>query len=248
MADYSGLWVDPSNLGAQSSSEFAYDAAKTASYLLWALSGRKWSGVTTLTEIYRYNDYTGERTFLGPQSLAPAVEPMGSATSLAWVRVSPTRIRLRGTPVREVTEVRAMVRGLTEEPGEVIEPSHYTLNDAATLDFNYNVVTDLSITYKFGTPPPLAGEMAARQLAMEFAMAWDSDENCSLPARVTSISRQGVSYTILDNQAFIDDLKTGVYAVDLFLKTANPDKARARAKVFSPDLRRARRQTPGGGA
>jgi hypothetical protein len=35
-----------------------------------------------------------------------------------------------------------------------------------------------------------------------------------------------------------------LYAVDLFLKTANPDKARAKAKVFSVDAPRARRYTP----
>jgi len=52
-----------------------------------------------------------------------------------------------------------------------------------------------------------------------------------------------VSYTVLDNQDFIDELKTGMYAVDLFLRTANPDKARARSRVFSPDIPRARRIT-----
>jgi hypothetical protein len=53
-----------------------------------------------------------------------------------------------------------------------------------------------------------------------------------------------VSYTILDQQDFIDELKTGMYVVDLFLKSVNPDKARAKAKVFSPDTPRARRYTP----
>jgi hypothetical protein len=65
-----------------------------------------------------------------------------------------------------------------------------------------------------------------------------------LPQRVTSISRQGVSYTLLDSQDFIEELKTGIYAVDLFLKSVNPDKARARSRVFSPDVPRARRYTP----
>ena len=60
---------------------------------------------------------------------------------------------------------------------------------------------------------------------------------------MTSISRQGVSYTVLDSQDFIDELRTGIYAIDLFLKTANPDKARARSRVFSPDMPRARRIT-----
>jgi hypothetical protein len=86
--------------------------------------------------------------------------------------------------------------------------------------------------------------MAARTLAMEFAKLWAGDEDCALPQRVTSISRQGVSYTLLDSQDFIDDVRTGLYAVDLFLKTVNPDKARAKSRVFSPDVPRARRYTP----
>jgi hypothetical protein len=79
---------------------------------------------------------------------------------------------------------------------------------------------------------------------MEFAKLWAGDDDCALPQRVTSISRQGVSYTLLDSQDFIDDLRTGLYAVDLFLKTVNPDKARRKSRVFSPDVPRARRYTP----
>jgi hypothetical protein len=86
--------------------------------------------------------------------------------------------------------------------------------------------------------------MAARTLAMEFAKLWAGDDDCMLPQRITSISRQGVSYTLLDSQDFIDDVRTGVYAIDLFLKTVNPDKARAKSRVFSPDVPRARRQQP----
>lgn len=61
---------------------------------------------------------------------------------------------------------------------------------------------------------------------------------------MTSVSRQGVSYTILDNQEFIEELRTGLYVIDLFLKTVNPDNARRKSKVFSPDQPRARRYTP----
>jgi hypothetical protein len=86
--------------------------------------------------------------------------------------------------------------------------------------------------------------MAARVLALEFAKLWAGDEDCALPQRITSVSRQGVSYTILDQQDFLDELKTGLYVVDLFLKSVNPDKARAKARVFSVDVPRGRRYTP----
>jgi hypothetical protein len=90
----------------------------------------------------------------------------------------------------------------------------------------------------------MAGRMAARVLALEFAKLWAGDEDCALPQRITSVSRQGVSYTILDQQDFLDELKTGLYVVDLFLKSVNPDKARAKARVFSVDVPRGRRYTP----
>jgi len=35
-----------------------------------------------------------------------------------------------------------------------------------------------------------------------------------------------------------------MYVVDLFLKSVNPDKARAKARVFSVDVPRGRRYTP----
>jgi len=86
--------------------------------------------------------------------------------------------------------------------------------------------------------------MAARKLATEFARLWNGDEHCELPQRVTSVSRQGVSYTILDNQEFIDELRTGLYEIDLFLKVTNPDNARRKSKVFSVDTPRARKYSP----
>jgi hypothetical protein len=102
---------------------------------------------------------------------------------------------------------------------------------------------NVEVTYTYGTPPPASGRAAARILATELVKLYANDDSCALPQRVTSIVRQGVTYTVLDNQSFIDELKTGIYAVDLFLKAVNPDKARARSRVFSPDTPRARRIT-----
>jgi len=128
--------------------------------------------------------------------------------------------------------------------GNIIDPSTYYLVDHSTIYGSPNATwssANVEVTYTYGTPPPMAGKAAARMLAIELVKLYEGDDTCALPQRVTSISRQGVSYTVLDNQSFIDELKTGVYAVDLFLKTANPDKARARSRVFSPDQPRARR-------
>jgi hypothetical protein len=151
-----------------------------------------------------------------------------------------SRIKLRGSNVTKVHAVR-------NRQGEILDPSSYYLVDHSVLQATAGVPwtpCNVEVTYSYGYPVPVAGKMAARTLAIEFAKLWSGDDDCALPQRVTSISRQGVSYTLLDSQDFIDDLRTGVYAVDLFLKSTNPDKARRRSRVFSPDAPRARRYNP----
>ena len=248
----SNLWTDVEELGVYADSDYAYDAVKTASYILWGLSGRKFSGVTTVTERYvsAYDPYLragGSRLNYNPTLINGQVENIphggfgryshrdyqGDGTS------SYSRLRLRGRKVVEIHTVRDI-------DGEIIDPSTYYLSDHSTLYGTPNAKwssSNVEVTYTYGTPPPSAGRAAARILATELVKLFENDDTCALPQRVTSVARQGVTYTVLDNQDFIDELKTGIYAVDLFLRTANPDKARARARVFSPDTGRARRIT-----
>jgi hypothetical protein len=246
----SNLWITPEELSEYAETEFAYEAAKSASNLLWALSGRKFSGVATVTEryvcagrVYRY----------GPSiNNSQAVLVDGDVFNFysddldfyegmtADGITSSSRIRLRGRPVTKVHTIR-------DRSGNVISPDKYYLVDHSTIQASLGVPwtpCNIEITYSYGTEPPTLGKMAARTLAIEFVKLWNGHDDCALPQRVTSISRQGVSYTLLDSQDFIDEMRTGLYAVDLFLKSVNPDKARAKARVFTPDVPRARRNTP----
>lgn len=59
--------------------------------------------------------------------------------------------------------------------------------------------------------------------------------DCVLPERVTSVSRQGMSWTLLDPQDFFEKGRTGIYEVDLLISTINPSRAKRRARVFSPE-------------
>jgi hypothetical protein len=243
----SNLWVQPEELGAYADSEFAYEACKAASHILWSLSGRKYSGVTTVTERYvcQYRSFrlgASSRTY-NPVLLDGDVynipsEEFDDYAELVSDGLSPeSRIRLRGRPVTKIHAVR-------RRDGAIISPSEYYLVDHSTLQAAAGVPwtpCNTEVTYSYGTYPPTLGKMAARTLAMEFAKLWSGADDCALPERVTSISRQGVTYTVLDSQDFIDDLRTGLYSIDLFLKSTNPDRARAKARVFSPDVPRARR-------
>lgn len=246
----SNLWVTTEDLGIYADSDYAYEAVKTASYLLWAMSGRKFSGITTVTERYvsshdPYLRVGGSRLTYYPTLINGQVENiptggfgryshhdyLGDGTS------SYSRVRLRG---RKVIEVHA----LRDKDGEIYDPSTYYLAEGSTVygtpDAKWSPF-NVEVSYTYGSPPPASGRAAARILATELVKFYEDDDTCALPQRVTSVTRQGVTYTILDNQSFIDEMRTGIYAVDLFLKTANPDRARARSRVFSPDLGRARR-------
>lgn len=244
------LWIQPSELGSYANTEYAQEACETASFLLWAMSGRKYTGEVTVTERY----VCAKRAYrLGPSSknyygvlIAGEVynipiTDFQEYAELVSDGLSPeSRIRLRGRPVTKIHTVRT-------RDGRILDPSSYYLVDHSTIQAAAGVPwtpCNVEITYTYGSVIPASGKMAARTLAMEFAKLWAGDEDCALPQRVTSISRQGVSYTLLDSQDFIDDVRTGLYAVDLFLKTVNPDKARAKSRVFSPDVPRARRYTP----
>lgn len=226
----SNLWVTPEELGDQADSEYAYEACKTASFLLWGMSGRKFSGVTVVTEIY-------QQTLGGALDRSMLLQNQSSSFTLFESMIigarTGTSIRLKGRPVTEIIAVRAN--------GEDINPDDYYLTDHANLKFRRGMSGDIEVTYTYGQLPPTAGRMAARMLAQQFALMWEGSDECTLPDRVTSVSREGISYTILDQQDFVADLRTGVYAVDLFLKTVNPDRALKRAKVFSPDVPRGKR-------
>jgi hypothetical protein len=243
----SNLWVSVDELDSYANSEYAYEAVKTASQLLWSMSGRKFNGVTTVTEKYvcssrayrlgaSSSNYTPE--LVGGELYNIPFDEFDDYAELTTDGMSPsTRLRLRGRPVVAIHSVR-------NRAGSIVDPSNYYLVDHSTLQARQGTSwapCNIEVTYTYGAPPTAAGKAAARVLATEFIKLWSGDDDCALPQRVTSISRQGVSYTVLDNQDFIDELRTGLYIVDLFLKSSNPDKARAKAKVFSPDVPRARR-------
>lgn len=233
------LWVTPEDLGDNSGSPYAYEACQTATYILWALSGRKYNGVQTVTERYECpcRQYYGASaaTFMPDLVQGEIINRRIGAD--CGCTGDHSRVRLRGRPVQSVSEVISMGNTLTEADYRVVNKSVLEGISSASFD-----PCDVIVTYTFGARPPAAGSRAARYLADQLVKSWSGDE-CELPDRVTSVSRQGVSYTILDNQDFLADMRTGVYAVDLFIKATNPDNARKPARVFSPDLPRARQTT-----
>lgn len=95
------------------------------------------------------------------------------------------------------------------------------------------------VTLVRGLPVPPGGQVAAGLLAVELAKALCKDNTCQLPARVQTVTRQGVTVAVLDTMDDIDEGKTGIWIVDSWL--ASVTKARfSGSTVHSVDVPRVR--------
>lgn len=91
-----------------------------------------------------------------------------------------------------------------------------------------------SVTYLPASAPDALAAYAAGVLAVEFGKAC-SGAKCRLPANVTSISRQGVSYE-LDAGTFPGGT-TGIREVDAWIGLWNPQGMRQASQVWFPGQR-----------
>ena len=88
------------------------------------------------------------------------------------------------------------------------------------------------MTYLNSYPVDSLGAYAVGVLAMEFAKACIGGK-CRLPATVTAITRQGVSFEIASG-TFPSGF-TGIREVDTYISMWNPQGLRQRASVWTPD-------------
>ena len=225
------VWITSDDL-SDPTSEFAEDAAEAASWVLFRLSGQRYTGITTTVEWYGY-DHAGcwrDDALVELSLRSHGIMPVLRADP-------PWQLRLRHKPVQEVLRVTTP-EGDLDEGFELANDAYLIRPGRAAWDFSSGV----EVEYTYGTRAPAMGRQAAISLANQFLLAYEGSDQCKLPDRVTSVSRQGVSFTILDPQDFLDRGRTGIYEVDLFLAVANPTGARKRAKVFSPDKPRGERR------
>lgn len=229
----STLWLEVADTVATDINDpMAIIAVEAASLILHKLSGEKYHGIRTTTEAYSLDSY-------GSMQYLPALIngeffhiPKGARND------GTRRLRLRNSPVLSVESVTVSGREITDYQ---LRNNAYLVRKNG-LPWITDPVNEVEVTYTHGAPPPSLGKMAAIRLANELIWYEQGSDNCALPERVTSsISRQGVSYTLLDPQEFLKEGKTGIYHVDLFLTTVNPGRAKKKPKVFSPDKPRGER-------
>lgn len=209
----------------------AEEYLRTASHILYRLTGEKYGGITTSVEYHR--GYTSDFS-INPQLVQGSFYNFvgggrGSRYDNSPSRVPNRELFLERKPAREIISVYEM--------GRLLDPSEYTLRNSSKLrkkngtPWMMDEYNEVVVEYSHGTNPPSAGRSAAVRLADQFYLQEIDSEHCVLPQRVSSVSRQGINISVIDTQDFLLEGRTGVYDIDLFIKTYNPDNARTKAKL-----------------
>lgn len=217
-----------------------------ASEILWALSGRRWYG-TGCTETVTYRAHPpGQGQGAWPYDRTWGRCPcwLGGHVAEGWLyparswdrdHYRPMAIRLPRNLV-QVTEVR--IAGTLFTEWRMSRSGWLERTDGGT----WSGCDDSTvITYSYGEAPPQSGVDAAVELAIEMYRDSVNDGECRLPARLSSVTRQGITMTALDGMDFLDKGRTGLYLVDLFLAAVNPHGRGQAGSVWSPDIPKARR-------
>ena len=135
-------------------------------------------------------------------------------------------IQLRAEPVLEVVSVEDY------RTGDPITFTRMGSNRIEITDNRCAARRRIDVTYNFGNRPSGVVLHAIQVLAAEMQKADVDDDECRLPSRVTTVNRQGVSWTLIDPMDFIDKGRTGIIEVDMALNSATT-KSKARPRVFS---------------
>jgi hypothetical protein len=200
----SDLWAQVSELSPEliatdEDKLAALEALEYASFVLHALSGRRYSPARTITEIYDTRVTLGYGAEPYPVLINGSVYNVCNGCVECCCNVCGIfhRTRLRGQPIRSVDGVWI--------DGVQLLPSNYLVLDNSVLGFTQVEVCNahcLVVTYTYGSGIPPGGRLAVLKLATEL-LNYSRGGECELPARVTSVSRQGLTWTLLDPQEFL---------------------------------------------
>lgn len=178
-----------------------------------------------------------------------SIHPAGSATEDFRATPAAHRLSPNFRPVREVLSVVRLQPDCTEEPVDIGgwcifgQSIYFSPTQCALGSWYMNVCTCLPVnqemlrvTYRFGSTITDAAERAVLYLARQLWLECHPDSgDCELPERVTSVNREGLSYTIFDPQEYLQQGKTGIPRVDIWLASVNPSKALRPSGVYTPD-------------
>lgn len=192
------VWFDPSTLSTPEP-DLAEQAAISATWALWTLSGERFHGPQCWVEDYR--------TIRGYCNIELRQTPVTEIVEVS-------RVNLCGDSVG-ATGVGDSISGWCDlGRGNIkICCSSSGTRGLCQCASQGSVVR---VHYKTGNNLPPGADRAAFRLGEEFVKA-SLGQQCALPERVTSLNRQNVSWTILDPQDFLQDGLTGIGPIDQWL-------------------------------
>lgn len=200
-----------------------------ASEILWNLSEHRYPGECTVTRNLSESDGAGlvdghwglcscdsrDKIDLGSRW------PVASATSVIENGVS----LVAGTDYR-IDDWQYLVR----LPAGTLWPRCNDLNEA----------DDLRVTWWYGRKPPPGGVRSAALMAAMFALPYAVvAADCANPEEITQAVREGVTYSFKDPNQMLEEGRTGLFFVDLWL-AADKKGRQSRPGMFDP-LGRSRR-------
>lgn len=227
---------------------------RVAGPILYRLSGRQFAGVCTdlvrpCARFYKTDGYGGPPWWWRWQQswgTFSTRSPHRNAGAAALHEIS-----LGAYPLRDILAVRI--------DGQLVDPTSYEIHDRRWLvrvpeteswpawqNLYGDPMTDegtFGVWFEWGAVPDQGGVRALKDYVIELAKGASGDP-CNLPARLQNLQGgPGQSYSLLDPMTFIADGKTGVYLVDMWLHSVNPNKLARRSSVINPDIPRPVRRT-----
>ena len=172
-------------------------AVTEATWMLNALTGNRFHGVECRADIYRVPGRT--------KKIILEHGPIDEVFSVASIDLD--------------TGVETELEGWRQNPGDVVKLPTVA---QANLGFTGCAAQErmLKITYRSKPNLPPGTQRAVTKLAYEF---WRSHHgmSCSLPERVTSVSREGINWTLLDPLDFLQRGLTGIGSIDQWVTALN---------------------------
>lgn len=229
---------------AQASDFEVQSALERASEILWMLSGRHWygGGCTEEATLRSCPPQPGEGTWPYHRSWRRcACWAYGTwQGGLLWPAAGEVRVEHVGAPfaVRLPRYPVTSILAVTIDGDPFID---YTFTRAGWLERTDGrgwAVCEAStvISYAWGQAPPAGGRDAAVELGVELIKSKLGLDSCRLPLRTVSVTRQGVTQTIMDPAEFLDKGKVGLPGVDMWLAAVNPQATPQTSRVWSPDI------------
>lgn len=232
-------------------------ASEWAVQILWALTGRQYGACSVTLRPCGPRCGTSYGYLAYPVGMGGLTGGMGP-WMIPWIDAgvwrncgcaggcscsAPCEIAIPG-PVAAIDEVRV--------DGVILDPSAYRLDslrgiqvlvrtdgecwpDCQDMAADIDEPGTFAVTYQRGRNVPRAGQLAAGELAGEFAKACQGGD-CALPQQLASLSRNGVEVQVVNPTDVLENGLTGIANVDLWIRAVNPYRKPARSRVGSPDI------------